>query len=249
MRATISVQQRSTNGLSWLKLLGLASTVELLLLIAAGVFLQDTEALVFAAVVGVASVWFLLRPGVVPAVIRCLVFLDVLFWMAPAAATNASDHENLVAILMPLALAVTSATGIAATVGYVLRRDDPNASSRAAIAVLVAAGVVFLAAVAAAATSSANPPQAGTRDIQLTAQGVRFSSTALRAPAGQVSVYISNEDLFWHTFTIKQLGVSTPVPVKGHRRATFTATRGKYVFYCAIPGHAAAGMKGTLTIR
>jgi plastocyanin len=248
MRATIQVQQRAS-GLSWLKLLGLASTVELLLLIAVGVFLQDTEALLFAAVVGVASVWFLLRPSLIPAVIRCLVFLDVLFWMAPAAATNVSDHENLIAILMPLALAVTSATGIVATVGFVLRRDDPNASSRAATAVVVAAGLVFLAAVAVATTASANPAQPGTRDIQLTAHGVQFSNTALRAPAGQVSVYITNEDLFWHTFTIKQLGVSTPVPVKGHRRASFTATRGKYEFYCAIPGHAAAGMKGTLTVR
>jgi plastocyanin len=173
----------------------------------------------------------------------------VLFWMAPAAATNVSDHENLIAILMPLALAVTSATGIVATVGFVLRRDDPNASSRAATAVVVAAGLVFLAAVAVATTASANPAQPGTRDIQLTAHGVQFSNTALRAPAGQVSVYITNEDLFWHTFTIKQLGVSTPVPVKGHRRASFTATRGKYEFYCAIPGHAAAGMKGTLTVR
>jgi plastocyanin len=248
MRATIQVQQRSS-GLTWLKLLGLASTVELMLLIIAGVFLQDTESLVFAAVVGVASVWFLVRPSVVPAVIRCLVFIDVLFWMAPAAATNATDHENLVAILMPLVLAVTSATGIAATVGYLVRRDDPNVSSRAATAVVVAAALVFLAAVAAVATSSGNPTQAGQRDIELTAHGVQFSSTSLRAPAGQVSVYISNDDLFWHTFTIKQLGVSTPVPVKGHRRVTFTATRGKYEFYCAIPGHAAAGMKGTLNVR
>ena len=248
MRTTIQMQQRS-GGLSWLKLLGLASTVELLLLIAAGLFLQDTEALIFAAAVGVASVWFLLRPSIVPAVLRGLVFIDVLFWMAPAAATNATEHENLIAILMPLALAVTSATGIVATVGYLVRRDHPNVFSRSATAVAIVAGVLFLAAVAGAATSSANPPQAGRRDIELTAQGVRFSNTTLRAPAGEVSVYLTNEDLFWHTFTIKQLGVSTPVPVKGHRHATFTASRGKYEFYCAIPGHAAAGMKGTLTVR
>src|ERR1700730_12846749 len=167
MRATIQVQQRSS-GLSWLKLLGLASTVELMLLIVVGGFLQDTEALVFAAVVGVASVWFLIRTSIVPAVIRCLVFIDVLFWMAPAAATNATDHENLVAILMPLVLAVTSATGIVATVGYVLRRDDPDAPSRAATAVVVAAAVVFLAAAAVVATSSGNPAQAGQSDIALT---------------------------------------------------------------------------------
>src|SRR3984893_3997561 len=158
MRATIQVQQRSS-GLSWLKLLGLASTVELMLLIVVGGFLQDTEALVFAAVVGVASVWFLIRTSIVPAVIRCLVFIDVLFWMAPAAATNATDHENLVAILMPLVLAVTSATGIVATVGYVLRRDNPNVFSRSATAVAIVAGALFLAAVAGAATSSAKPPQ------------------------------------------------------------------------------------------
>jgi plastocyanin len=242
--------QQGSSGFSWLKLLGLVSTVELLLLILVGVLLQDTETLVFAAVVGAASVWFLIRPSVVPAVIRCLVFLDVFFFMAPAALANAAFHEDRLAILTPLALAVTSATGIAATVGYLVRRDDPDAPSRVATGVAASGVLALLIGLGAtAAAASVDPQQAHTNDIKLSAQGAKFSTTTMRAAAGQVSVYISNDDLFWHTFTIKELGVNTSVPVKGHRRVTFTAARGRYEFHCAIPGHAAIGMKGTLTVR
>ena len=33
------------------------------------------------------------------------------------------------------------------------------------------------------------------------------------------------------------------------RRSTDDAQEGTYTFLCPVPGHAAAGMKGTLTVR
>ena len=33
------------------------------------------------------------------------------------------------------------------------------------------------------------------------------------------------------------------------QQVTFTAAPGTYRFYCAIPGHTALGMAGTLTVR
>ena len=71
----------------------------------------------------------------------------------------------------------------------------------------------------------------------------------LRAGAGRVTVAVRNRDLFWHTFTIDRLGVEVRSPVGRLRTATFEARPGRYSFYCAIPGHATLGMRGTLTVR
>jgi uncharacterized cupredoxin-like copper-binding protein len=60
---------------------------------------------------------------------------------------------------------------------------------------------------------------------------------------------VSNSDLFWHTFTVDALGVSVQAPVGGEREITFDAAPGVYAFYCAIPGHALIGMRGTLTVK
>jgi plastocyanin len=86
-------------------------------------------------------------------------------------------------------------------------------------------------------------------DLKLSAHSAKFSTTTLKASPGQVAIYMTNDDLFWHTVTIKELGVDVRIPVKGHRRITFSAAPGTYTFYCAIPGHAGIGMKGTLTVR
>jgi len=62
-------------------------------------------------------------------------------------------------------------------------------------------------------------------------------------------VNVDNRDVWWHTFTIDALHVDVQVPSSGKRNVTFNAAPGTYTFYCAVPGHAALGMKGTLTVK
>jgi plastocyanin len=78
---------------------------------------------------------------------------------------------------------------------------------------------------------------------------VAFVPETLQARGGEVTVALRNRDLFWHTFTIDALGVDLRSPVGRVRTATFEARPGRYSFYCAIPGHATLGMRGTLTVR
>ena len=85
--------------------------------------------------------------------------------------------------------------------------------------------------------------------VAIESANAAFSSTSLAAPSGQVTVVLTNHDLFWHTFTIDELDVDLEAPLGGTREATFTAPPGIYRFYCRVPAHAAAGMRGTLTIR
>jgi plastocyanin len=77
---------------------------------------------------------------------------------------------------------------------------------------------------------------------------VAFQPASLTAPSGQVTVDLTNQDLFWHSFTMNRPAVNLDVPVGGERRVTFSAEPGSYEFYCRVPGHRQAGMVGALRV-
>jgi plastocyanin len=78
-----------------------------------------------------------------------------------------------------------------------------------------------------------------------------FTPSSIVVKAGEpVELTLTNEGAIPHTFTIME-GVSRPVNVEAGggqtSRATFTLDQpGTYTFICAISGHLAAGMKGTI---
>jgi plastocyanin len=75
-----------------------------------------------------------------------------------------------------------------------------------------------------------------------------FSPKKLKVKAGQkVTIALHSTDSP-HDFTLEDGGTVVEVGGDKTKRGTFTlAERGKYTFYCAIPGHRAAGMQGTIT--
>ena len=73
----------------------------------------------------------------------------------------------------------------------------------------------------------------------------------LTAKAGQpVTVNFQNAGALEHSFVIDAFDVKFEHVQPGQTAAaTFTPTAaGTYVFYCDVPGHKDAGMKGTLTV-
>ena len=234
----------------WFWLVQVAAIVETALLFLVGAYLRDAEALGLAFVVLLTLGWILFRPGrIVPVLVRALVFADVAIWMVPAALSNAVTHEAFAVILVPAALAVTAVTGLVASAGFLLSRGNTSAGRRFARPVGgVALALILVGATLAAATASGS----GLSDrgaLVISATNARFSTNRMEATAGQVTVDFTNNDLFWHTFTVPELGVNIDTPVKAHRKLTFQAKAGTYEFFCAIPGHRQIGMKGTLVIR
>lgn len=69
------------------------------------------------------------------------------------------------------------------------------------------------------------------------------------AKAGKVTVESKNDASVPHNIAL-QGGPSGPI-VQGGGVSKITATLkpGSYTFYCAVPGHEQAGMKGTLTVK
>jgi plastocyanin len=239
--------RRGTFG--WFWLVQVAAVVETGLLFASGVVLRDAEALALAFVVLLTLGWILFRPGrIIPVVVRSLVFADVAFWMIPAAYSNATNHSSLGSILLPGVIGTTAAVGFLSAAAFVLSKGNPEAGRSAARAVAVVAVAIFLVVAGVAAATASNGTIASNA-IVISVTNARYSATTLTANHGTVTVDFTNNDLFWHTFTVPALGVDLRAPVKGSRQVSFNAPAGTYEFFCAIPGHKQIGMKGTLIIQ
>ena len=226
-----------------------AAAIETGLLFAAGAYLRDAEGLAFAVVVLLTLLWIFFRPGrIIPVVVRSLIFADVAIWMVPAAITNAANHSSLGSILLPGTLGTTAIVGLLGAAGFVVSGGNQAAGRRAARGVAALALAVILAIAGVAAATASNTAPSG-KAIVISATNARYSATTITADHGTVTVDFTNNDLFWHTFTVPALGVDIRTPVKGHGQVSFNAAPGSYEFFCAIPGHKSIGMRGTLIIN
>jgi mono/diheme cytochrome c family protein len=81
-----------------------------------------------------------------------------------------------------------------------------------------------------------------------------FASTKADAPGGSLQILSLNKSAVQHDISVensagKAIGTGARVANGGTSKFTAKLTPGKYTFLCTVPGHAAAGMKGTLTVQ
>ena len=113
-----------------------------------------------------------------------------------------------------------------------------------------AAAVVATLVVATGAFGS--PSRTAATTVAVTAgkpTEFRYTLSTLTVPTGTVTFRVVNRGAIAHDFKIA--GKKTPSLARGKTatlKATFTKP-GRYAFLCTLPGHAAAGMKGTLTVK
>ena len=86
--------------------------------------------------------------------------------------------------------------------------------------------------------------------VTLKLENMRFDQSEVRVKAGEpVSFNLVNKDGYGHSFDLDEFDLHLPLAAKEVSQVNFTPTRpGSYVFYCASPGHEAAGMVGTLIV-
>jgi uncharacterized cupredoxin-like copper-binding protein len=67
--------------------------------------------------------------------------------------------------------------------------------------------------------------------------------------AGQITFEVKNDGKIPHDLAIKETGDKTNlIPAGGAAELKVTLKPGKYVLYCTVPGHEAAGMKLNITV-
>jgi plastocyanin len=87
--------------------------------------------------------------------------------------------------------------------------------------------------------------------ITVTEREFRITPSTRKAAAGRVRIVVKNAGNYPHALAIRGAGVSkrTPVIKPGRSAVLLVDLRsGSYSLWCPIPGHAARGMKATLTL-
>lgn len=90
----------------------------------------------------------------------------------------------------------------------------------------------------------------GARDVGVEAGDLYFEPDTLRVEAGEpVNITVTNAGNAFHDFTVTGLDFMIDVPAGATATGGLTVDEpGEYAFECTVPGHAAAGMTGTLVV-
>jgi uncharacterized cupredoxin-like copper-binding protein len=114
---------------------------------------------------------------------------------------------------------------------------------------LLVIGVIGAGAAFAIPAIGAHSTAATTITIKVTASEWKFKLSRSSIPVGTTVVFkVTNKGKIPHDFKIN--GKKTPQLAAG-KSATLTvkfAKAGSYPYECTVPGHAAAGMKGTFKV-
>jgi plastocyanin len=116
-------------------------------------------------------------------------------------------------------------------------------------------GITLVAAIATAVSVSvavARPAAGTVLKIKADKIALKYNVSKLTAKAGKVTIVMTNPSPLLHDVAIKGKGVKVKgktVGKGGVSKVTATLKKGIYEFYCTLPGHEAAGMKGKLIIK
>ena len=121
--------------------------------------------------------------------------------------------------------------------------------TRTSIALTAGVAAAASLAVAAGATGGAQKA-ASTRNLAADPGGdLTFTKERLRAPRGRITLVMKNPESSGlpHGIGIRRRRGENVDP-GGTSRVSIRLAPGRYTYYCTVPGHRSAGMKGRLTV-
>jgi plastocyanin len=228
----------------WATLVRGCALVSAALAIGRGIAVFDRESIAIGALLGAFTAVTFTRRAVIGWIGVAALFVNQGFWMVTATVNLTHAAPSFTGAAVPSVLAVAAVLGLG---GSAARwRAAPERSADLAGVVAVGLLVVLLVAVPIAGRNSVVVHPG---DLRISARNVKFSTDRLSVHAGDIGVVFTNEDLFWHTFTVGKLDVNLRVATSGRGRTVMKdVAPGTYTFVCAIPGHEQAGMKGELVV-
>ena len=148
-----------------------------------------------------------------------------------------------VAALLPIAIASGCGSGSSSSTGSTTPATTAAATTTADTTATTAPSTTTTAGASGSAVAVEADPGGA----------LAFVQKSLTAPAGKVVFTFTNASPLPHNLTFENAGTeheagATKTITSGSTSVTITLAPGKYNYYCSVPGHEAAGMKGTLTV-
>jgi uncharacterized cupredoxin-like copper-binding protein len=114
-------------------------------------------------------------------------------------------------------------------------------------------GAAATPAASAVASPAAEPAAGGggATEVDVKTVDLAFEPSEFAIAANtDVTITITNDGVLEHDFAVDDLGVKSDLLQSGaSTTVTINAAPGTYEFHCTVPGHAQAGMVGTLTVQ
>jgi plastocyanin len=98
---------------------------------------------------------------------------------------------------------------------------------------------------------SGSPPAAGAPNIRVAGSEFSFNPREVRLRSGEtVNIEFENRGMMFHTLTVGELGLDLRANGGDSISGSLRPQRpGTYPFLCSVPGHADAGMRGTISVE
>jgi nitrite reductase (NO-forming) len=121
------------------------------------------------------------------------------------------------------------------------------------VAVLALTGLAACGSSGGGSSSKKCPAKVDTKTavngaITVCASDIKFDLVTIKAKPGPLKITLENDGAIYHTLKIPDADVTLKTNPGKTDSATVTLTKGTHSFDCTVPGHAAAGMKGTIEV-
>jgi len=122
-----------------------------------------------------------------------------------------------------------------------------------ALPVLAALALAGLGACSSGGSSASCPAKVDTKtvtggDLTVCAADTHYDVNTIKVPVGVLDVKLVNDGAAYHTFKINKTSLDLKANSGKTAEGSVTLARGTYTFECTVPGHASAGMKGTIVV-
>jgi plastocyanin len=126
----------------------------------------------------------------------------------------------------------------------------PKLIAGAVVCAALAVGLTACGGSDSSSSSYKEPKGPPVKVLNVESGNVFFKPTELSTPPGIVEIHLKNIESGAHDLEIHGIpGFQVEVSGEGSTASgKVQLKKGKYTFYCSIPGHEEAGMKGTITV-
>jgi plastocyanin len=242
---TTALATTSSAGFNWSKLLGWSAIASVVVVVLVNVFAGLIPPLIVFALLWIGGVVWLRSSTKGPSILLLVASLAFLITGAPFMIPTLTVPASAGDFILNLAALLAALAGVVSAI-QVVRGQAERVGGARTVGLTGVALFVVGAVVSIFSTFTYDDAVRQEGDVAQVTKDIEFQNKSLEAEAGEISIFVENDDGTLHTFTIDELDVDLDVPASKSARVTFQAEPGTYKFYC-VPHK--GDMEGTLVVQ